>query len=73
MKYTSILKMQEDDSRRKAQRDLELSTASMKENAEDTTEEVENAEDKKEIKADDHINESMAIIADYINLQQKTE
>ncbi len=65
--------MQEDDSRRKAQRDLELSTASMKENAEDTTEEVENAEDKKEIKADDHINESMAIIADYINLQQKTE
>ena len=73
LKYTSILKMQEDDSRRKAQRDLELSTASMKENAEDATEEVENAEDKKEIKADDHINESMAIIADYINLQQKTE
>ncbi len=73
LKYTSILKMQEDDSRRKAQRDLELSTASMKENAEDTTEEVENAEDKKEIKADDNINESMAIIADYINLQQKTE
>ncbi|MDP7583436.1 MAG: carboxy terminal-processing peptidase [SAR324 cluster bacterium] len=73
LKYTSIFKMQEDDSRRKAQRDLELSTASKKENAEDTTEEVENAEDKKEIKADDNINESMAIIADYINLQQKTE
>jgi carboxyl-terminal processing protease len=73
LKYTSILKMQEDDSRRKAQRDLELSTASNKENAEDTSEDVENAEDKKEIKADDNINESMAIIADYINLQQKTE
>jgi len=73
LKYTSIFKMQEDDSRRKAQRDLELSTASKKENAEDTTEDVENAEDKKEIKADDNINESMAIIADYINLQQKTE
>ena len=73
LKYTSILKMQEDDSRRKAQRDLELSTASKQENAEDTTEEVENAEDKKEINADDYINESMAIIADYINLQQKTE
>jgi len=73
LKYTSILKMQEDDSRRKAQRDLELSTASKQENAEDTTEEVENTEDKKEIKADDYINESMAIIADYINLQQKTE
>jgi carboxyl-terminal processing protease len=73
LKYTSILKMQEDDSRRKAQRDLELSTASKQENAEDTTEEVENTEDKKEIIADDYINESMAIIADYINLQQKTE
>ena len=73
LKYTSILKMQEDDSRRKAQRDLELSTASKQENSEDTTEEVENTEDKKEIKADDYINESMAIIADYINLQQKTE
>ena len=73
LKYTSILKMQEDDSRRKAQRDLELSTASKQENSEDTTEEVENTEDKKEIIADDYINESMAIIADYINLQQKTE
>ena len=73
LKYTSILKMQEDDSRRKAQRDLELSTASKQENAEDTTEEVENTEDKKEIIADDYINESMAIIADYINLQQNTE
>ena len=59
--------------RRKAQRDLELSTASNKENAEDTSEDVENAEDKKEIKADNNINESMAIMADYINLQQKTE
>ena len=73
LKYTSILKMQEDDSRRKAQRDLELSNASKKETEEDSTAEDENTEDKKEIKADDYISESMAIIADYINLQQKTE
>jgi hypothetical protein len=65
--------MQEDDSRRKAQRDLELSNASKKETEEDSTAEDENTEDKKEIKADDYISESMAIIADYINLQQKTE
>ena len=73
LKYTSILKMQEDDSRRKAQRDLELSNASKKETEEDSTAEDENTEDKKEIKADDYISESMAIITDYINLQQKTE
>ena len=73
LKYTSILKMQEDDSRRKAQRDLELSNASKKETGEDSAEEVENTEEKKEIQADDYINESMAILADYINLQQNTE
>ena len=73
LKYTSILKMQEDDSRRKAQRDLELSNASKKDTGEDSAEEVENTEEKKEIQTDDYINESMAILADYINLQQKTE
>jgi carboxyl-terminal processing protease len=73
LKYTSILKMQEDDSRRKAQRDLELSNASKKEIGEDSTEKIENKDEKKEIQADDYINESMAILADYINLQQKTE
>jgi hypothetical protein len=73
MKYTSILKMQEDDSRRKAERDLELSNASKKETGDDSAEQVENMEEKKEIQADDYINESMAILADYINLQQKTK
>ena len=73
LKYTSILKMQEDDSRRKAQRELELSNATKKETGEDSAEEVESPEENKEIQADDYINESMAILADYINLQQKTE
>ncbi|MDP6217030.1 MAG: carboxy terminal-processing peptidase, partial [SAR324 cluster bacterium] len=44
MKYTSILKMQEDDSRQKAERELDLSNAIKNE----TTEEVRNIEEKKE-------------------------
>ena len=73
LKYTSILKMQEDDSRRKAQRELELSNVSKKETRVNSAEEVELTEEKKEIQADDYINESMAILADYINLQQKID
>ena len=73
LEYTSILKMQEDDSRRKAQRDLELSSAKKKETEDDSEVEVENPESNKEIKPDDYLNESMAIIADYINLQNKTD
>ena len=69
MKYTSILKMQEDDSRQKAERELDLSNAIKNE----TTEEVRNIEEKKEFQADTYIRESMAIIADYINLQQTTK
>ena len=69
MKYTSILKMQEDDSRQKAERELDLSNAIKNE----TTEEVRNIEEKKEFQADAYILESMAIIADYINLQKTTK
>jgi len=69
MKYTSILKMQEDNSRQKAERELDLSNAIKNE----TTEEVRNIEEKKEFQADAYIRESMAIIADYINLQQTTK
>ena len=69
MKYTSILKMQEDDLRQKAERELDLSNAIKNE----TTEEVRNIEEKKEFQADAYIRESMAIIADYINLQQTTK
>ena len=69
MKYTSILKMQEDDSRQKAERELDLSNAIKNV----TTEEVRNIEEKKEFQTDAYIRESMAIIADYINLQQTTK
>ena len=73
LKYTSIIKMQEDDSRQKAERELDLSNAIKKETTEDSTEGVRNIEEKKEFQADAYISESMAIIADYINLQQKTK
>ncbi|MED5435925.1 MAG: hypothetical protein VX545_08125, partial [SAR324 cluster bacterium] len=66
-------KMQEDDSRQKAERELDLSNAIKKEAIEDSTEEVRNIDEKKEFQADAYITESMAIIADYINLQLKTE
>ncbi|MEC9070124.1 MAG: carboxy terminal-processing peptidase [SAR324 cluster bacterium] len=69
MKYTSIIKMQEDNSRQKAERELDLSNAIKNE----TTEEVRNIEEKKEFQADAYILESMAIIADYINLQKTTK
>ena len=72
LKYTSILKMQEDDTRRKTQRDQELAFATKKETEEKSATE-ESPESKKEIQRDDYMNESMAILADYINLQQKTE
>ncbi|MED6339861.1 MAG: carboxy terminal-processing peptidase [SAR324 cluster bacterium] len=69
MKYTSIIKMQEDNSRQKAERELDLPNAIKNE----TTEEVRNIEEKKEFQADAYILESMAIIADYINLQKTTK
>ena len=72
LKYTSILKMQEDDTRRKTQRDQELAFATKKETEVKSATE-ESPESKKEIQRDDYMNESMAILADYINLQQKTE
>ena len=64
--------MQEDDTRRKSQREQEVTSAT-----ETETEEVSatenNPESKKEIKRDDYMNESMSILADYINLRQKAE
>jgi len=72
LKITSILKMQEDDTRRKSQREQEVTSAT-----ETETEEVSatenNPESKKEIKRDAYMNESMSILADYINLRQKAE
>ena len=70
LKYTSILKMQEDDLRRKTQRDQELESVS--ENAdEDNSDGTEIEEEKKEIQLDEYMKESLEILSDYIKLQKK--
>ena len=70
LKYTSILKMQEDDLRRKTQRDQELESASEKAN-EDNSDDTEIEEEKKEIQLDEYMKESLEILSDYIKLQKK--
>jgi len=70
LKYTSILKMQEDDLRRKTQRDQELESASKKAD-EDNSDDTEIEEEKKEIQLDEYMKESLGILSDYIKLQKK--
>ena len=70
LKYTSILKMQEDDLRRKTQRDQELESASEKTD-EDNSDDTEIEEEKKEIQLDEYMKESLEILSDYIKLQKK--
>ena len=70
LKYTSILKMQEDDLRRKTQRDQELESASEKVE-EDNSDDTEIEEEKNEIQLDEYMKESMEILSDYIKLQEK--
>ena len=70
LKYTSILKMQEDDLRRKTQRDQELESASEKAD-EDDSDDTEIEEEKKEIQLDEYMKESLEILSDYIKLQKK--
>ena len=70
LKYTSILKMQEDDLRRKTQRDQELESASEKAD-EDNSDDTEIEEEKKEIQLDEYMKESLEILSDYIKLQKK--
>jgi len=70
LKYTSILKMQEDDLRRKTQRDQELESASEKAD-EDNSDDTEIEEEKKEIQLDEYMKESLGILSDYIKLQKK--
>ena len=69
LKYTSILKMQEDDLRRKTQRDQELESASEKAD-EDNSDDTEIEEEKKEIQLDEYMKESLEILSDYIKLQK---
>jgi len=70
LKYTSILKMQEDDLRRKTQRDQELESASEKAD-EDNSDDTELEEEKKGIQLDEYMKESLEILSDYIKLQKK--
>ena len=69
LKYTSILKMQEDNLRRKTQRDQELESASEKAE-EDNSDDTEIEEEKQEIQLDEYMKESMEILSDYIKLQK---
>jgi len=70
LKYTSILKMQEDNLRRKTQRDQELESVSEKAD-EDNSDDTEIEEEKKEIQLDEYMKESLEILSDYIKLQKK--
>ena len=72
LEYTSILKMQQDDQRRNDQRDQELANATEKD-VEDVSAETDHADDKMVIVRDEYMNESLAILADYIKLQRRTE
>ena len=68
--YTSILKMQQDDLRRKSQREPELESAIEKDN-EDVHTETKQSEPENGINQDEYIRESIAILADYITLQKR--
>ena len=72
LKYSSILKMQEDDSRRKAERDFEILNADKKQTGINSVEEFPKEDSEKEFETDNYINESMSILLDYIKLQQQS-
>ena len=72
LEYTSILKMQQDYQRRNDQRDQELANATEKD-VEDVSADTGHADDKMVIVRDEYMNESLAILADYIKLQKRTE
>ena len=72
LEYTSILKMQQDDQRRNDQRDQELANATEKD-VEDVSADTGHADDKMVIVRDEYMNESLAILADFIKLQRRTE
>ena len=70
--YTSILKMQQDDMKRKTQRNLELASATEIDD-EDVPSETTQNETETVINRDDYINESMTILTDYITLQKQAK
>ena len=70
--YTSILKMQQDDMKRKTQQNLELASATERDDEDVPSETIQN-ENETVINRDNYINESLAIISDYITLQQQAK
>ena len=68
LKYTSILKIQEDDAVRRSKSGQEISNTK---DSEENFNVDENMEINKDIQLDDYTNESMAILVDYINLISK--
>ena len=70
--YTSILKMQQDDMKRKTLQNLELVSTTERDDGDVTPETTQN-ETETVINRDDYINESMAILTDYITLQQQVK
>ena len=58
--------------KRKTQRNLELANATERDDEDVTSETTEN-ETETVINRDDYINESMAILTDYITLQQQVK
>ena len=73
LEYTSILKMQQDDQRRNDQRDQKLANATEKDVEEDVSADTGHADSKMVIVRDEYMNESLAILADYIKLLRRTE
>ena len=70
--YTSILKMQNDDMKRKTQRNLELENSTER-NDEDVNSKTSQNETENIIIRDEYLNEGMAILSDFITLQKQAK
>ena len=64
--------MQQDDIKRKTQRNLELTSVTERDDDDVSPETTQNETDTV-INRDDYINESMAILSDYITLQNQAK
>ena len=75
LEYTSILKMQKDAAKRKEERDEEMASARkiMESTTQEDSEEETASNEETKIRTDAYLLESMAIIEDYIRLQQRVE
>ena len=75
LEYTSILKMQEDATKRKEERDEEMASAqkTMENTAQEDSEDEKASNEETTIRSDAYLLESMAILEDYIRLQQRVE